>query len=311
MPDGKKKGDGKGKKDERKFENFAINYGWSKAFLESVPELKALLQEAIKHTWLAAKFRAEVMDTKWYKTHADTARKWLYLQKTDPQTAKQRLLHQRNDLMDMAGALGIEIGDRQASKFAQLALLHGWDETEIKNHLADLVKIMGKNTVGGELATDLEQLRQKAYLNGVQVQKSTLQKWLQAIVRGNSTVEEYNEYIKRMAINRFPNLAQEINAGLDVMEIADPFRQTMAQLLELNPNQIDLNGQLMRRALSHRVPDNKDKGKEPQHRMMDMTDFEDAVRKDPRWMYTDNAKQTMLDMGSNILQAFGFYGASS
>lgn len=305
---------GKGKNDgpsKDKLENFAINYGWSKAFMDSFPELKKLLAEAVKHTWSPAKFRAELMDTNWYKHHADTARKWLYLTKTDPQTAEQRLLHQGNDILDMAGSFGIEIGEKQAKKWAQLALMHGWDETEVRNHLASMVNIMGKHTVGGELATTLDSLKQKAYMNGVQLSKPTLQRWLRSIVRGDGTQEEYEQYIQNMAVKRFPNWAQEINAGLDMMQIADPYRQSMAELLEINPNQIDLNSKLLKRALSHKVPDNNDKGKEPQYRAMDMTDFEDAVRHDPRWMQTDNAKQTMLDMGSNLLQMFGFYGGSS
>lgn len=311
--DGKGKDDGKKSKKEKKedkLENFAINYGWSKAFLESVPELEELLKEAVKHTWSPSRFRAEIMDTGWYKKHSDTARQWSYLSQTDPATAQQRLRDQERGIRDLAGSLGLEVGNKQAEKWSQMALMHGWDENEIRNMLAKTVNIMGKNRVGGDLAVSLEQIRQKAYLNGVNVSRKTQQKWLREIVRGNSTTEEYQDYIKRMAIHRFPNLAQEINAGLDVMEIADPFRQTMAELLEMNPNQIDLNGKLMRQALSRRIPDNKDKGKEPQHRMMDMSDFEDAVRQDPRWMRTDNAKETMLDMGSSLLEMFGLTGSS-
>jgi len=303
--DGKGKG---GKKDNRKQENFALNYGWSLAFLKEFPGLYDIFQQAVKHSWSAARFRAEVMDSQWYKHHSDTARKFLYLQKTDPATARQRIHEQRRKIADMAGSLGIEVGDKQLGKWAQQALMMGWDDSKLRNVLAGQVSIMGKNTVGGELASSLESLRNKAYMNGVQLSKKTLQRWLRAITRGGSTEEEYIDYIKKMAIKRFPNLRQEIEAGLDVRELADPYVQSMAEMLELNPNKIDLNDKRLRRAMSQRIPDNKDKGHAPQREMMDMNDFEDMLRQDPRWMHTDNAKETMYDMGSSILQAFGFYG---
>lgn len=278
--------------------DWAADYGWSYAFLQDNPQLKKVFDQAIENTWSPQRFIAEIQDTTWFKKHADTWRQAVYLQATDPKTYDKRVTQIRQNLADRAGALGLEVGKGTLQKWADQAMRFGWDDAKINNHLARQVKIMGDNTVGGDLASTQESINRWAIDNGVKVNKKTMQSWLREIVRGNSTFEEYKQYITKMAVAQHPNWGKELNAGMSVAEIAEPYRNVAAQMLEMSPKDIDLNGKLLKRALSYK----KDDGT---YDSMPLYDFEDMLRQDPRWQKTDQAKESYLETGSAVLRMFG------
>jgi AraC-like DNA-binding protein len=69
----------------------------------------------------------------------------------------------------------------------------------------------------------------------------------------------------------------------------------MANVLELNAEQINLNDPTLRSAIS-------DKGE------TNLYDFQRQLRKDSRWQYTQNARQEVSDITLNVLRDFGFQG---
>ncbi|HET7415520.1 MAG TPA: hypothetical protein VFI97_07475, partial [Arthrobacter sp.] len=185
---------------------------------------------------------------------------------------------------------------------AEHAFLFGWNQEQINNHLAQMVNIQKQHaTVGGSLASAENQIKNYAYNNGVNLNDHTMQNWLRQIVRGNSTVEEYQQYITKQAAAAHPNWSKELNSGMSLADVASPYINSMAQLLEVDPSQINVNNRMIRQALSYQ-------DEQGNWKQMTLADFEDRVRSDPRWMQTDNAKQQMMDTGTAILQRFGLVG---
>lgn len=292
----------KHQRQENRAANMAASYGWSQAFLEGHPALKKLFHQAVEHGWTAPRFVAELQDTDWFKQHTDVARKAMYLKATDPKTYEKNVNQLKQQLADAAGSLGIEIPQSQLSAMAEHAYLFGWNQEQINNHLAQMVNVQKQNaTVGGSLASAENQIKNYAYNNGVHLNDHTMQHWLRQIVRGNSTVEEYQQYITKQAAAAHPNWSKELNGGMSLSDVASPYINAMAQLLEVDPSQINVNNRMIRQALSYQ--DEKGNWKQ-----MSLSDFEDRVRTDPRWMNTDNAKQQYMDIGTSILQKFGVIG---
>lgn len=297
----KKKGGDGGNDSSAK--DWASDYGWSLAFLNGHPALKKIFDKAIDQGWSAQRFVAEIQDTPWFKQHSDSWRQATYLQATDPKTYGQRTGQIAEQIKNAAGALGIEVSPKLLKQWSEQALRFGWTDVQINNHLASQVDIMGKHdTVGGQLASTQDGLMQFAAQNGVTINQKTMQGWLRAVVRGDSTFEEYRQYITKMAVAAHPNWSKELQSGMTLSDIAEPYRNTMAQVLEMNPADIDLNGSLLRNALSFKDD------KTGEFKSMTMYDFEDRLRSDPRWLKTDNAKQQMMDTGSGILRMFGLSG---
>ena len=123
--------------------------------------------------------------------------------------------------------------------------------------------------------------------------------WMRRIVGGQTTMENYDNWVRTQAQRTWKAFAHEIKAGADLIDLADPYIQSMREILELAPEQVDLFSPKIRWALSRR----NDKGEtEP----MSLVDFENNLRDDPRWRHTQNASDTIGEAAFGILNKMGF-----
>ena len=68
----------------------------------------------------------------------------------------------------------------------------------------------------------------------------------------------------------------------------------MAQVLEINPQTIGLDDKTLRSAIGDKE--------------MTLYDWQNSLRKDARWQYTDNARQSVSSSALNVLKDLGFQG---
>ena len=114
----------------------------------------------------------------------------------------------------------------------------------------------------------------------------------------------YKTMIKTAAATKYSGYADQINKGVTVQQIADPYISTMTNLLELpydssNYSQY-LNDPLIQKGMAATV--NPDGTTQP----MTNWQFADSVRSDPRWAYTNNARDSVNTMLHQIGKDFGF-----
>ena len=86
-----------------------------------------------------------------------------------------------------------------------------------------------------------------------------------------------------------------LNQGVDLESIYSPYKNIMAKVLEVNPQTITLDDPVLRSAIR---PEGE----------MSLYDYQKALRKDPRWQYTSNAKDEVASSVTKVLQDFGFKG---
>jgi len=114
----------------------------------------------------------------------------------------------------------------------------------------------------------------------------------------------YKTMIKTAATTKYSGYADQINKGVTVQQIADPYISTMTNLLELpydsNNYSQYLNDPLVQKGLAATV--NPDGTTQP----MTNWQFADSVRQDPRWAYTNNARDSVNSMLHQIGKDFGF-----
>lgn len=148
----------------------------------------------------------------------------------------------------------------------------------------------------GLAGENIAALRATAAANGLDLDKNfgnELQGWLQNIAQGES-IETYKQRIRDVNTLTVPDSVKKlIGQGIDLATIFSPYKQMMASVLEINPEQIDLNDPTLRTAIT---------GTD----VLNMYDFQKQLKKDNRWQYTANAKQEVADSALKVLQDFGF-----
>jgi hypothetical protein len=143
--------------------------------------------------------------------------------------------------------------------------------------------------------TGIQQLQETARNNGLTLLPSQIESYTTRLKNGEQ-VQTLQSNIRSLVAGTMPESVKKlIDSGIDLTEIYQPYRQSMASILEIPFDKIDLNDPTLTNAIT-------DKGN------MTLFDFKKSLRKDPRWQYTDNAREVVSSGLTQVLKDFGFMG---
>lgn len=278
-------------------------YGYAAAFFDSDPELKALITQAVQEQWSADNFKAKFMATNWYRNNTEAMKQWNELESRNPAEAQQRVSSKMTDLWAQASQLGIVVSSDRMQQIAHDSLAMGWSDQMVKNALAAEWSYSSSGTGTSGTAADTEnKIRSLAADYGVSFSNDTLGTMIGGVLSGKYTDANIGDMVRDQARSKYPGMSGYLDQGFTVRQIASPYTQSYAQLLEKDPQSVDLTDPLIQRALQGAV-DPKTKTSQ----MQSVFDFEQSVRKDPRWLQTQNAHDSMESVGLRILQDFGLH----
>jgi hypothetical protein len=228
--------------------------------------------------------------TTWSKLDKDVQDRYLLsLDKSD--VYNERLKQFSVNLKKLLAQSGVSATDEQIKKYFD-------DGIEEEVILDELISGISAKDAKATSADALSTLRSTARANGFDLDKdfaNQIDGWLQRIARGED-VDDFNRLIRQQAKLGLPEkVGTLLDEGLDLANIYAPYRNTMATLLEITPDSIALNDPILRTAYG-------------QDKEMSIYEFQRAVRKDPRWQYTDNARQEVSNSVLGVLRDFGFQG---
>lgn len=284
-------------------DSVAHSYGFNLAFMNSDPDLKNLFAKAtadgIEYAWTKDQFTAALQNTQWFKTHSSAWRQASYESVADATTFKAKTATTRADLAKNAAKMGAVLSDKELDNLTHKVQWLGWDSSQQDNFLSGYVGVAHSGPLKGQYLGDAganaDALQKLAAANGYTINDKQLQQWNQAIGKGSQTVENYGDFMRRQAAVMFPSFSDELLAGQNMHDVANPYINSMANVLEMNPQAITLKDPTLRRALSSPDP------KTGKPAAMGIADFEQSLRSDARWQHTDNAKQsaatTVLGIG--------------
>jgi hypothetical protein len=272
-------------------------YGLSYALFQAFPELKELLRKAVNGNWSPSKFQVELRQTQWFKKHSDVWRETTALKFSDPSTYRERLANSMTAVQNLAGSFGARLG--ALKRLAERALLFGMSDDQIRDVLANHIKPSEGGHYSGQLSGIEQDLQSLAARNGVRVGKKQLQNWMKSIVRGDASQQQFEQHIRDLAAQTFGAYGDQIRSGIDLIDAASPYMQSMTEILELNPGALDLYDPTLRRAMTGTRNDKNEVVP------MSLTDFEDQLRKDRRWQYTQNAREQAMGFTSAISKMWG------
>jgi hypothetical protein len=206
----------------------------------------------------------------------------------------------RQSITDRAVALGVPLAETDIDDVVNNALSLGLGASSAlvdKLIRAKFTYTPGK-VVGGAAGGALASLKATAAANGLNFDAQfgdNVQDWLSKILQGEDP-NTFKNIIRQTAKLGLPDkVASLLDLGVDLKTIYDPYRRVMSSVLEVNPETIGLDDRTLRSAIG---PDKE----------MSMYDFERVLRKDPRWQYTNNAREDVSNSALKVLRDFGFQG---
>lgn len=279
----------------------AEDYGFVLALFNSSSELKKLFDKAVKKGYTADKFQAELRDTKWWKTRSSDERDFLTLKYGDPATANAKLSSAKLSARQLGNSLGIQENKFTKAKMDQVAynmVAKGWTESQARYYLGQYVSFAG-GIHEGEGGETVDKLQSLSYAMGVKMSGKWYSDSARSIVRGLATEQDMEDKIRRQAKTLFPQWSKQIDAGQSVSDLASPYMQSMANILELPAGSINLYDSTIKKALQNKDP------KTGVNTVKPVWQFENELRSDPRWNKTQNAQDSMMQTAHKVLADFG------
>jgi hypothetical protein len=275
-------------------------------------QIDLLIKRAKDEKWDEDTFMDALEGTIWWQTTYPSMRQF-FLDTHDPRKASTFAEKVSNTMDTMLGkleSLGITVRqvDPATGKvidntdfvkgIALKSIQNNWDDDQLEQYLSTQGDIIFSG--GGTLGSFYDRIAQQAYLYGVPLDE-TMKKTINTSLLDPLDGRDANYWIKSVkdmaydAPQNKPFLAS-LQAGRNLYEVTNSYRQQMANLLEVDSTAVTWND------LMGKVVDNTTGNART------FADFTKQVKGDPLWQYTRNAKETYSNTALDIAKMFGFVG---
>jgi hypothetical protein len=269
------------------------------AFLDAYPELKNLFNEAVAGEWTADKFQSEFRSTQFYRTRTDKQRTTTIQMFTDPATYGQAWGDAQSHVRQLMADAGANASDWGViNQVAKHIVFDNWNDEQLRNQIGQFVVFDSKGNAGGKGGVTQQDLNSYAYSMGVQNSNQWMQTAVRAVASGTKSEQDYKNDIMSQAIAAFPQYEKQIRSGMSLQDLAQPYMQSMSQILEIAPGSVNMFDPTIRKAMSYKDPSG-------QQAAQPLWNFQNDLRQDPRWSQTQNAQDAAMGTAHKVLQDFG------
>jgi hypothetical protein len=286
---------------EVKVEQGLSQYGYAYGLIQSDPSLQDVFNRylADNASWNPAKVQAEIQASDWYKNNTLAQRNYDILKTGDPAEFTSKLGQWSTWVQDQARVSGANLTPDQASSFADQIMRGGLDPNKASQVFASTYIDFNSADLVGRAGALQDGLLTKSAEYGNVLGQSQVNNYVKQILTGSLTESDVLDQMKRAAASTYSNFSDRIMAGETVEDVLTPYKKLATGLLEVQD--IDLNDNLMLDVLSGKTTDGNPK-------YASTSDFKKAIKSDPRWQQTDNARREYFNVGEKILRDFGFLG---
>lgn len=292
-------------------EDIRASYGFVGLLGDAVPEIRDLLNQAVAGKWTADRFVMSVASTSWWKNTPATQREWVVRLATDPAQAYTEMETGADQIRNLTAQLGVPMFSPEQAKEVWLwTKVAGYDENGVRAYVSRKAFELGGNQEAGggrmgQLVQEMFQLSHDFGYTPSNLSSEILNhaQWLMS-VGGSVDTTGWKSKMQEYASAFYAPYAEDIKGGKSVREVAQPIIARVSQLLEMNPDSLDMSDPVMKKALTEWNVENG------VNRAYTLREIEDTTRKDSRWLKTDNAMEDAAKMMAEIGQRFGMVGGS-
>lgn len=278
-------------------------YGWIADLYDAVPELKAIIDKAVKEKYTAERFINAVKSTAWSRTKDAKERAFIEKQTSDPTTLANDINAKRIAIEGIVSKRGYSLDAMTLDNLATQAVKYDWDTNELTRYVGTEIAKSGKAGTTGTAATagkDAQTVKSLASDYGLRLNDALAAKYAEQLIAGTMTEDQIKENFRIDAENFYPSLKGQLDKGRNVAQATATYRTVAADVLNIDPNEIDFSdANKWGRALTYQDPNTNET------RMMNGTEWVQFLRTLPEWQKTDEAKQVYRDVASTLVRGFG------
>ncbi len=279
-------------------------YGWVSAYIGIDPDVDAAMGQLARKEISEDAFDAKIRSSKWWQERNDFTRAWDVKERTPGSTAQKEIDDRVQSMKDYAlSKFGVVLSPEQLRPWARQTLREGASAPTQENGVAAII-------VKGGSQGAIDQLRQGGVaqrVNDVNARygynpgSDFVNQSISNIALGTMTEDMYESKVKSFVKTMYgADVGDLLDRGYSVADIAEPYVQTAARMLETNPNMIDMKDTKFQKALGMVDADGK-------KRQMTLGEWEKTLRTDPiyGWDKTNQAAGLAVQVGEQILRQFG------
>jgi len=274
----------------------AASYGISEALLIAYPELKAV------YALFKAEKTAEALEalykTSYYRNTSSTVKQREQQKLNQPQVYADSVAKYKIAARKRLVNTGIRIDTATFDSIVNQAYSTGLDDNQLDQALATSGKITG---FGGEILGDTTSLKTFAstYGVGTLLNESYWNQKSKDLFSGTVTFEDIQQEVKILAASAYPAYADGFERGQSLDSQASNLRQSMATLLERDPDSIGYDDPIMKKLVNYQDPVTKKPARAPQYIV------DQIIKSDKSWEFTNNALATIDAISMKPLKDWG------
>lgn len=272
------------------------DYGFVGSFLAAHPDVKKVVDQAVKNGWTQQRLEAAVKGTSWWKNRTDAQRQYDLLTKENPKEVARQTDLAKQAITQKAQSMGVTLTDKQIADLATYSVMNKASDGELQTKIAANLQIAGQGQAqGGSAGVTIDALRQGAQTYGITLSDDTLLSYARQIEGGAGNLQGFQDAMREQAKTLYPSIAQHLDRGLTVKDVADPYLQMASKELGVNPADFDLTDPRWTKALTGASGGT-----------MTADEWYTTMRTDSRygWDKSMTAKQQAFDLGTSLRQMF-------
>lgn len=279
--------------------------------------LSGFLQEAKAQGWLynADSFSKNFKQTDWFKSNGDQGTLAASTKFNNPTQWAIDIANRSQQIRTAASKLGYSnLDDATLNDIAEKSLFSAYSSDAFDNpgyqsllqgKIANAAVAAKAIPTGGVAIDNITQLKQYSQQMGI----ANPEQWYQNAAnqindpKSGLTLNDFKSQIKDNAKLNWSGYADKIDKGFAVSDIVSPYINSMARVLEIDPNGVDISTDpYIKKAAG--LTTSPDGTSQP----MPIWQFENLLRQDPKWLQTNNARDSLMSTGLGLLKSFGLAG---
>lgn len=281
--------------DANKGEAAALAFGLTESLIKSFPELQEVYDLFVAEQYTKA--RLKYFETNYYKNLIGSAQSRTVRKQAQPGVYAQELDAWKQEQLVRLNQKGIRVTS-EIDGMLEDAYLKGYSDKQLDVFILNSGKL---GTIGGTTLGQINTLKDYASDQGISQVLSDKYWRMQseALLTGQITSDDIEQDLKDIAISAYPAYANGIKEGRSFALQTSVLRQTIANLLERDPNSINNDDPMFKKLVGYMNP------KTQQQEIVPLWEAEKIIKSSNEWLYTKNARDTYDTLGLKVLRDWG------